>query len=122
MVITDEDALICDFAETYGIYDYRKLPLRKAAVLASGLRDDARIKMKISGMNMKIETILLASIADRTGLNVWMQSKDGAKGKNRPASVLDKMLNMDEKKEDTDTVAFHSGQEFDDEWQRIAGR
>lgn len=43
MILTDEDALICDFAETYNVLDYRALPLRTAATLASGLRADARI-------------------------------------------------------------------------------
>ena len=30
----DEDALVCDLAETYGIYDYKQLPLLKVAVFA----------------------------------------------------------------------------------------
>ena len=29
---TDEDALICDLAETYGIYNYRQLPADRVAV------------------------------------------------------------------------------------------
>lgn len=43
MIATDEDALICDLAETYHVFDYRGLPLKTAAALASGLRNDARI-------------------------------------------------------------------------------
>lgn len=43
MILTDEDALICDLAETYHVLDYRALPLKTAAALASGLRADARI-------------------------------------------------------------------------------
>lgn len=43
MILTDEDALICDLAETYHVLDYRSLPLLTAATLASGLRSDARI-------------------------------------------------------------------------------
>lgn len=34
MLNLSEDALICDFAETYHIYDYRSLPLRLVATLA----------------------------------------------------------------------------------------
>ena len=41
MIATDEDALICDFAETYHIYDYRSLDVEYAATLAYGLRDDS---------------------------------------------------------------------------------
>lgn len=120
MITADEEALICDFAETYGIYDYRKLPLKTAAILASGLRDNSRIKIKLSGLNAAPEMILNAAIADRTGMLVWMQSKDGAKNRNRPASILDKILNPEKKKEDVTT--FATGQDFEDEWNRLSGR
>ena len=120
MVIADEEALICDFAETYGIYDYRKLPLKTAAILASGLRDNSRIKIKMSGLNAAPQVILNAAIADRTGMLVWMQSKDGAKNRNRPASILDKILNPEKKKEDVTT--FATGQDFEDEWNRLLGK
>lgn len=120
MVIADEEALICDFAETYGIYDYRKLPLKTAAILASGLRDNSRIKIKMSGLNAAPEVILNAAIADRTGMLVWMQSKDGAKNRNRPTSILDKILNPEKKKEDV--TAFATGQDFEDEWNRLLGK
>lgn len=65
MIDLDEDALICDLAETYQIYDYRSLPLRTVATLAAGLRDDSRIKLKASGVSVGQNTMLLASIADR---------------------------------------------------------
>lgn len=120
MITADEEALICDFAETYGIYDYRKLPLKTAAILASGLRDNSRIKIKLSGLNAAPETILNAAIADRTGMLAWMQSKDGAKNRNRPASILDKILNPEKEKEDVTT--FATGQDFEDEWNRLLGR
>ena len=51
MLATDEDALICDFAETYHILDYRALPVKQRAVLASGLRENSRIKMKLAGLS-----------------------------------------------------------------------
>ena len=120
MITADEEALICDFAETYGIYDYRKLPLKTAAILASGLRDNSRIKIKLSGLNAAPEMILNAAIADRAGMLVWMQSKDGAKNRNRPASILDKILNPEKKKEDVTT--FATGRDFEDEWNRLSGR
>lgn len=67
MVNFDEPALICDLAETYGIYDYRRLPLRTVAVLAVGLREDSRImkkKAQVEGVP-DLKTQLLAIIADR---------------------------------------------------------
>ena len=49
MVASDEDALICDFAETYHILDYKALPLKLRATLASGLRDSSRSKLILHG-------------------------------------------------------------------------
>ena len=43
MIAIDEDALICDLAETYQIYDYRRLPVQTVAVFSLGLRDNSRI-------------------------------------------------------------------------------
>ena len=74
----------------------------------------------MSGLNAAPEVILNAAIADRTGMLVWMQSKDGAKNRNRPASILDKILNPEKKKEDVTT--FATGQDFEDEWNRLLGK
>ena len=49
MIAVDENALICDFAETYNIYDYRSLPVKLAATYSAGLRENSRIKMKLRG-------------------------------------------------------------------------
>lgn len=117
MIVTDEDALICDFAETYHIYDYKQLPARKAAVFASGLRDDSRVKMKMAGMNADPKTTLLAAVADRVGTLAWMQSKDGAKGRNRPASILAKII--EERKKEDDIAAFENGEAYERERSRI---
>lgn len=65
MIGLDEDALICDLAETYSIYDYKSLPLRTVATLAAGLRDDSRIKLRAMGVPVSRDTILLAGISDR---------------------------------------------------------
>ena len=110
IIATDENALICDFAETYHIYDYKSLPLSRVAIFAVGLRDDSRVKMKISGMKYPLETILLASAVDRLTLFVWMNSKDGKNGVNRPKSVLDELMGKEDKK---DIEAFESSDEFE---------
>ena len=41
MMALDREALLCDLAETYGIYDVRALPVSTLAVLASGLRENS---------------------------------------------------------------------------------
>lgn len=67
MIRDDEDALICDFAETYHIYDYRSLPASLAATLAAGLRDTSRIAMKTTEAKASTTNTILAIIADHLG-------------------------------------------------------
>ena len=56
MLKIDEDAVICDLAETYHIYNYKELPPLTVALFCDGLRDDARIKLKMSGQRVKMNT------------------------------------------------------------------
>lgn len=118
MAATDESALICDFAETYHILDYRALPLRLAAVLASGLRENSRIKMIMTGTKVDKDTALLAAAVDRLSMLVWAKTKDAPKGKNRPKSIL-AMLTKEEKKKPDDLVAFESAEDFEAARKRI---
>ena len=104
MIAKDENALICDFAETYHIYDYKSMPPKQAAILAAGLSINSRIKRAISGAKYPIETMLLAHIVDSLNILVWFQTKDGQNGTNRPDSVLS-MLMDEEKAEEFATFA-----------------
>lgn len=114
MIALDEDALICDLAETYQIYDYKQLPLTQVAVFAYGLRDDSRIKQIMSNQIVPLETTLLASIVDRLSLSLWLQTKDGQKGVNRPASIADQLIKRDKSENDEkDYLVFESGEEFE---------
>lgn len=93
MIRTDEDALICDLAETYHIFDYRaELPCKKVALLAVGLRSTSRIKTKLAGFEQPFDIVLLASCLDRLKELVWFNTEDGQKGKNRPDSIADKFI------------------------------
>lgn len=109
MINSDEDSLICDFAETYNVYDYRSLPCKTAAILASGLRNDSRIKMSLANRRYPNSELLLASIADRLGLLVWAQSEDGVKNTNRPKSILESLMGIEDEKA---VVAFDSLEDF----------
>lgn len=108
MIRVDEDALICDFAETYNIYDYKGLPLRRAALFAVGLRDDSRIKMTLNDMQTNTEIMLLASMVDSLNFLVWSKTTDAEKGRNRPKSIFD-ILNPKE----SDTQGYASGEDFE---------
>ena len=113
----DKDALICDLAETYNIYDYKSLPCTLVATFSCGLRDDSRIKRKISGINIDQSDLLLATLVDTTNLLLWIQTQDGVKGRNRPDSIVDSLLSA-ENTQKSDTVTFKSGKEFREEWNR----
>lgn len=111
MIKTDENALVCDLAETYHIYDYRRLPLTQVAVFSYGLRDNSRIKMKMSGQKVDFNTLLMANLADMVSILLWTKTKDGQKNKNRPESLVTKIQSPDKKAKDFST--FTSGKDFE---------
>ena len=114
MISVDRDALICDMAETYHIYDLRGLPARTLATLAFGLRADSRIKMRLSDQPLRVNTILLAAIADRLGLLVWAQTEDGRMGRNRPQSIIDALEGAENAPQ-----GYSTPEEFEAERRRI---
>lgn len=114
MIDLDEDALICDLAETYQVYDYKQLPLQTVAVFAYGLKDDSRIKQLLSDQIAPVERVLLASMVDRLSMLLWIQSKDGQKGVNRPASIADQLIKRDKSENnEKDYLVFESGEDFE---------
>lgn len=119
MIKLDEDALICDLAETYQIYNYRQMPPSLVAVFAIGLREDSRIKMKASGLKVTPDITLKSAMVDRLGLLVWMQTADAQKGRNRPKSILESLIN---EKPQSEISAFASGKEFEEERQKLIKR
>lgn len=88
MVAADEGALACDFMETYHIMDWRALPARRAALFAYGLREDARIRLKLSGAKARLDTMLLAMAVDALNTLVWQNTQAGHDGRDHPRSVL----------------------------------
>ena len=93
------------------------MPAGLLATLACGLREDSRIKMKLSGVKVPQETILLTAIKDDLSFIAWAQTKDGAKGRNRPKSVLKSLLGDDSQNSDIQT--FASGKDFEREWKEL---
>lgn len=112
-MVTDEDALICDFAETYHVYDYRQLKPSYAATLAAGLREGSRIRTVLGGIPTPLPLYLQMAELDALNLIAWLNSSDGADGKNRPKSLLKAFT------DDGSTVqGFDSGEDFMTEWKR----
>lgn len=113
MISKDEDALECDLAETYGIYNYRELPLSRVALFASGLSENSRIKRKMSGAKLSLDTYLLVVIADYLSWITWSKTKDAAKNRNKPPSILGLINGKGEKTTESENRAFNSGQDFE---------
>ncbi len=116
MLATDEDAVICDFAETYHVLDYRALDLPLAATLAAGLAPDSRSMRKLSGAKAPTELLLLASIADSAAFVAWAQTEDAAKNKNRPKSLVQALTGEASEPEAKQIKTFRSGEAFLDAW------
>lgn len=111
MLSTDEDALICDLAQTYGIFEYRDLPVRKVAILACGLPKNARIVMRMTDNRTTYEELMTAMCFDRLNWLCWAKSKDGQKGRNKPESIAQKL--MEKPKEITHKVeGFKTSDDF----------
>ena len=119
MAARDEDALICDFAETYRILDYQAIPCRTAATLAAGLPGGSRIRRSLSNLRVTPEVFLLAACADALNLLVWFQSKDGKKNINRPKSIRAALSGEQEKRT---YRTFRTGKEFDEARARLIRR
>lgn len=102
-------------AETYGVLDYEALPLKTAAALCYGLRDTARVKMKMAGMQAGFDRQLLAIIADRLGLLWWAKTEDARKNRNRPPSILSMLTGEETGK----TQSFASADAFEAARNRI---
>lgn len=120
MINVDEEALICDFAETYRIYNYKSLPLQMVGTFACGLRADSRIGMRISDSKLTTDQTILALIADNTRMLAWLNSSDGAKGIKRPKSLVEALIG-ERNTQESGIETFETGQDFDDEWKRLTG-
>lgn len=113
MVSQDEDALICDFAEYYNIYNYKEYSLRYVATLAYGLRENSRIKMSLSDSNVSFDTLILASILDATNFIAWTKTENARSNTNRPKSLVDSLRGI-EPNNTRDYVVFNSANDFEE--------
>ena len=119
MLSADREALLCDLAETYGIFDLSALPVPTVAMLAAGLRDDSRIKASLSGCRVPRRELLLAAAVDRLSLLVWGMSEDAQHGTSRPKSLVAAFLG--ETENGSDMITFATPEDFDAAWAAATG-
>lgn len=110
MINECEDILICDLAETYGIYDYKAMKPSLIATLAVGLPESSRVMRKYSGLSLTIDQMLLAMIEDSLNGLIW--GMGGKRRGKRPKSIL-KLLTEREKKQKDELMSFRSPEEYE---------
>lgn len=116
MLNVDGDALVCDLAETYGIYDMREFSPSRIAVFSYGLGENSRIKRRISGQKLTTSEMLIARILDALNVWLWMNSRQGTR---KPGSVLDLMLHPEDFA--SETQSFASPQDFERARRKLGG-
>lgn len=117
MFLIDKDAVLCDLAETYHIYSIEELPISKVALFACGLRDSSRIKLKITGLKVPLETLLLSQILDDFNNYLYSMTKDSKSGINRPQSLTNKLI--EKVSEDKEYELFENSEEFNKQWRKL---
>lgn len=117
MISLDEDALICDLAETYGIYDYRSLPVSQVATFSVGLRDNSRIKSKIRGETISTDTLLLGMIYDN--ISKVLVALGAIEEIN--TYITDILLGKEKKEKKKKYKSFDTPASFEEERRRIIG-
>ena len=85
-------------AEYYHLTDPDALPPSLFATLAAGLPEGSRTMRALSGRRVDTGTLLMAAAVDRLTYLVWMQTKDGAKGRNRPKSIAENLTREEKAK------------------------
>jgi hypothetical protein len=114
--------VICDLAETYQIFDYRRVPGRLLGTLVAGLGAESRLKKVMFGIENDVpSSILMACILDDLEILKWQRTEDGAKGRNVPERISAWMLGQDNKTKSMtdDAMKFRTGADFEAERARI---
>lgn len=113
-----EDEMICDFSETYGVFNYKELPADVLATLCFGLRENSRVKLKLSGMKVDRLSILMASAVDSLNFLAWTKTKDSQRGLNRPKLILNSILGETEQ---SDVESYATSDEWEQKRKDILG-
>lgn len=117
MVAFDENAMICDFAETYHIYDYKSLPLQTAAILATGLGENSRIMKKMRGDRLPSSNLLIAMVYDLLANFIWAVYGDGAP----PASIIEDLYDIETDTTKSQIKSYNSPEEYEQDRRKLIG-
>ena len=76
--------------------------------------------MKLANARITMGTMLQVATVDALSMLVWMQTKDGRKGINRPKPLMEILTKTE--KDDTDLELFESGADFEQRRAELLGR
>ena len=77
--------MICDLAETYHIFEYRRVPVRLLGTLVAGLGANSRVHQRITEQEVPTDIFLQAAIVDELRMIVYLL--DGNKNKKMPEPI-----------------------------------
>ena len=103
-----ENDMICDLAETYQIFDYRRVPGRLLGTLVAGLGPNSRVYQKLAEQEVPTDTFLLTAIVDELRMIVYLL--DGNKNKKAPDPIAGRLIKQQEKPRKH--VSFRTPEEF----------
>lgn len=112
MRASHEDALLCDFSRYYGLREFGSLPPAAEAALAEGLPQEARTVQKITGVPYTFDQLLLAAVLDQLRIANWYNTTDRKHRRNFPESILDRMLQPEQKKKKDEIETFTSPEDL----------
>lgn len=93
-----ESAIICDLAQYYHIYDWRKFEVGYIATLVLGLGADSRTMLEIADTPFSINTYISAITADYLANLLFVEIKKSTKKKvDKPKSLLEILQNAKNK-------------------------
>lgn len=116
MLAEDRDALACDLWETYQVRDMEALPIKTLAVLSCGLRENSRIRLKMAGLMVDFDSLMIAGCFD-----MLHEIKYALVGGTRPKSMYKVLMGIEEKEENSEILSFDSSEEWEAERRRMLG-
>lgn len=103
-----ESEMVCDLAETYQLYDYRRVPGRLLGTLVSGLGVNSRVYQKIAGQKVPTDVLFSALIVDELRRITYIL--DGNKNKKQPEPISGNL--MEQAEPSRDVMAFDTPEDF----------
>ena len=106
-------SLVCDLAETYGIFDFKGVSPRLLGTLAAGLGAESRIGKELNGVHGSTVELLLAELIDSVNILIYgLLSKEDAEPPESRKELFFIEKNESSAKKEKEYESFATGEEF----------